>query len=121
MKYIKPANLLAIYAAVNVLLSFAAMFVHGMPAVYIVIAIAFFMSIMFPTIFSLGIKELDADTEMGSSLIVMSIVGGAIMPPVLALISDITGDIQLGYFVPLICFGIVFYFSWKGYRVLPIK
>lgn len=121
MRYIKPSNLLAMYAAINILLSLAAMFVHGMPAVYIVIAIAFFMSIMFPTIFSLGIKELDADTEMGSSLIVMSIVGGAIMPPVLALISDITGDIQLGYFVPVICFSIVFYFGWKGYRVLPIK
>ena len=121
MKFIKPANLLALYAAINVLLSFAAMFVHGMPAVYIVIAIAFFMSIMFPTIFSLGINGLDADTEMGSSLIVMSIVGGAILPPVLALISDVTGNIQLGYIVPLICFGIVFYFGWKGYRVIPIK
>jgi FHS family L-fucose permease-like MFS transporter len=121
MKYIKPSNLLAIYAAINILLSLAAMFVHGMPAVYIVIAIAFFMSIMFPTIFSLGIKELNTDTEMGSSLIVMSIVGGAIMPPVLAFISDVTGDIQLGYFVPVICFSIVFYFGWKGYRVLPIN
>ncbi len=121
MKFIKPANLLALYAGINVLLSLAAMFVHGMPAIYIVIAIAFFMSIMFPTIFSLGIKELDADTEMGSSLIVMSIVGGAILPPLLALISDITGNIQLGYIVPLICFSLVFYFGWKGYKVVPIK
>ncbi len=121
MKFIKPANLLALYAGINVLLSLAAMVVHGMPAIYIVIAIAFFMSIMFPTIFSLGIKELDADTEMGSSLIVMSIVGGAILPPLLALISDITGNIQLGYIVPLICFSLVFYFGWKGYKVVPIK
>ena len=121
MKFIKPANLLALYAGINVLLSLAAMFVHGMPAIYIVIAIAFFMSIMFPTIFSLGIKELDADTEMGSSLIVMSIAGGAILPPLLALISDITGNIQLGYIVPLICFSLVFYFGWKGYKVVPLK
>ena len=121
MKFIKPANLLALYAGINVLFSLAAMFVHGMPAIYIVIAIAFFMSIMFPTIFSLGIKELYADTEMGSSLIVMSIVGGAILPPLLALISDITGNIQLGYIVPLICFSLVFYFGWKGYKVVPIK
>ena len=121
MKFIKPSNLLAIYAAINVLLSFAAMFIHGMAAVYIVIGIAFFMSIMFPTIFSLGIKELEADTEMGSSLIVMSIVGGAILPPLLAFISDFTGNIQLGYLVPLLCFSVVFYFGWKGYRVLPVK
>ena len=121
MKFVKPANLLALYAGINVLLSFAAMFVHGILAIYIVIAIAFFMSIMFPTIFSLGIKELDADTEMGSSLIIMSIVGGAVLPPLLALISDITGNIQLGYFVPLVCFAFVFYFGWKGYKVMPIK
>lgn len=121
MKFVKPANLLALYAGINVLLSFAAMFVHGILAIYIVIAIAFFMSIMFPTIFSLGIKELDADTEMGSSLIIMSIVGGAVLPPLLALISDITGNIQLGYFVPLVCFAFVFYFGWKGYKVIPIK
>jgi FHS family L-fucose permease-like MFS transporter len=120
MKFINPAKLLAVYAGINVLLSFAAMFVHGMAAVYIVIGIAFFMSIMFPTIFSLGINELDSDTEMGSSLIVMSIVGGAILPPVLAIISDVTGNIQLGYIVPLICFGFVFYFGWKGHRVQPI-
>lgn len=121
MKFVKPANLLALYAGMNVILSFAAMFVHGLLAIYIVIAIAFFMSIMFPTIFSLGIKELDADTEMGSSLIIMSIVGGAVLPPLLALISDITGNIQLGYFVPLVCFAFVFYFGWKGYKVMPIK
>lgn len=121
MKLIKPEKLLALYAGINVILSLAAMFVQGMPAVYIVIGISFFMSIMFPTIFSLGIKELDADTEMGSSLIVMSIVGGAILPPALAIISDITGNIQLGYIVPLICFGFVFYFGWKGHRVILIK
>lgn len=121
MKFVKPANLLALYAGISVILSFAAMFVHGILAIYIVIAIAFFMSIMFPTIFSLGIKELDADTEMGSSLIIMSIVGGAVLPPLLAVISDITGNIQLGYFVPLICFAFVFYFGWKGYEVIPIK
>jgi FHS family L-fucose permease-like MFS transporter len=121
MKFVKPAKLLALYAGISVILSFAAMFVHGILAIYIVIAIAFFMSIMFPTIFSLGIKDLDADTEMGSSLIIMSIVGGAVLPPLLAVISDITGNIQLGYFVPLICFAFVFYFGWKGYKVIPIK
>lgn len=72
------------------------------------------MSIMFPTIFSLGIKNLGADTEMASSLIVMSIVGGAILPRIFGLISDATGNIQMGYLVPLVCFMVVAYFGWRG-------
>jgi FHS family L-fucose permease-like MFS transporter len=74
------------------------------------------MSIMFPTIFALGIKDLGGDTEYGSSLLIMSIVGGAILPRIFGIISDSTGNIQLGYIVPLICFIIIAYFGWKGYR-----
>ena len=91
-----------------------------MITVYTVIGIAFFMSIMFPTIFSLGIKELGADTELGSSLIIMSIVGGALLPPVLGYISDVTHNIQLGYIVPLACFIFVFWYGWKGHIVKEV-
>jgi FHS family L-fucose permease-like MFS transporter len=48
----------------------------------------------------------------------MSIVGGAVMPPLMAQISDMTGNIQLGYIIPLICFAIVFLFGWKGHRIV---
>ena len=89
---------------------------HGMLTVYAVIAICFFMSIMFPTIFSLGIKELSGDTEYGSSLIIMSIVGGAILPRGFGYISDATGNIQLGYMVPLVCFTVIALFGWTGYK-----
>jgi FHS family L-fucose permease-like MFS transporter len=88
----------------------------GMITVYAVILICFFMSIMFPTIFALGIKDLGNDTEYGSSLIIMSIVGGAIMPRIFGYISDSTGNIQLGYMVPLVCFIIICYFGLKGYK-----
>ena len=74
------------------------------------------MSIMFPTIFALGIKDLGGDTEYGSSLIIMSIVGGAVLPPILGYIADRTNNIQYGYFVPLVCFAVVGYFGWKGYQ-----
>ena len=104
MRYIAPPKLLASYAFMCIILCFVAINTHGMVPVYTVIGIAFFMSIMFPTIFSLGIKELGADTELGSSLIIMSIVGGALLPPLLGYISDVTHNIQLGYFVPLACF-----------------
>jgi FHS family L-fucose permease-like MFS transporter len=117
MRFIQPARLLALYGLFSTLLCGVAMFAHGLPAVYAVIGIAFFMSVMFPTIFSLGITDLGADAKYGSSLIVMAIVGGAIMPPIMAQISDKTGNIQLGYIVPLLCFVIVAYFGWKGHRV----
>ncbi len=118
MKFIKPAKLLALYSLLSTLLCVVAMFSHGLIAVYAVIAIAFFMSVMFPTIFSLGIQDLGGDAKFGSSLIIMSIVGGAIMPPLMAQISDMTGNIQLGYIIPLLCFAVVFLFGWKGHQVV---
>lgn len=117
MRYIAPAKLLTIYSIINVLLSLIAIFAEGMITVYALIGIAFFMSIMFPTIFSLGIKDLGKDTKLGSSLIVMSIVGGALLPPVLGYIADITKNIQYGYSIPLICFIVVAYFGWKGHKI----
>ncbi len=120
MKFILPNKLLAIYAAINVLLCFVAISGHGMITIYAVIGICFFMSIMFPTIFALGIKELGGDTEYGSSLLIMSIVGGAVLPRIFGYIADGTGNIQLGYIVPLVCFLVILYFGWKGYRPKPV-
>jgi FHS family L-fucose permease-like MFS transporter len=117
MRYIKPQNLLAIYSMINVFLCGLAIFTHGMIAIYAVIGIAFFMSIMFPTIFSLGIDGLGNDAKYGSSLIIMSIVGGAALPPVMAQISDATDNIQNGYIVPLICFVVTMVFGLRTYRI----
>ena len=117
MKFIAPQKLLMVYALISMLLCGIAIAGNGMITIYALIGICFFMSIMFPTIFSLGIKDLGSDTEMASSLIVMSIVGGAILPRIFGLISDGTGNIQLGYIVPLICFLVVAYFGWKGHEV----
>jgi FHS family L-fucose permease-like MFS transporter len=119
MKYVQPAKLLSIYAAVNIILAVIAIFSKGMITVYALIGIGFFMSIMFPTIFALGIKGLGHETKIGSSLIIMSIVGGALLPPVLGYISDATKNIQNGYSVPLISFVVVLLFGLKGYKVKP--
>jgi FHS family L-fucose permease-like MFS transporter len=116
MKYIQPARLLSVYALINILLSLLAIFSKGIITVYALIAIGFFMSIMFPTIFALGIKGLGHETKTGSSLIIMSIVGGALLPPVLGYISDATNNIQTGYLVPLVCFIVVLFFGLKGYK-----
>ncbi|WP_184549251.1 L-fucose:H+ symporter permease [Mucilaginibacter sp. FT3.2] len=117
MRYYSSTVLLTAYAVSNIVLCVIAIFGHGMVTVYTVIGICFFMSIMFPTIFALGIKELKADTEFGSSLIIMSIVGGAVLPRSFGYISDVTGNIQYGYIVPLICFAVVAFFGFKGHRV----
>ena len=117
MRFIQPRKLLTAYALICVALCIEAILGHGTITIYTLIAICFFMSIMFPTIFSLGIDALGKDTEMASSLIVMSIVGGAVLPRFFGLISDRTGNIQNGYIVPLIAFAVVAYFGWKGSQV----
>jgi FHS family L-fucose permease-like MFS transporter len=117
MRYYSSAILLAAYGGINILLCAIAILSHGMITVYTVMGICFFMSIMFPTIFALGIKGLKGDTEFGSSLIIMSIVGGAVLPRMFGYISDVTGNIQYGYIVPLACFAVVAFFGLKGHRV----
>ena len=117
MRFYNSANLLAIYAGINILLCVLAITTHGMITVYTVIGICFFMSIMFPTVFALGIRKLHGDTEFGSSLIIMSIVGGAILPRIFGYISDLTGNIQYGYAVPLTCFIVVALFGFRGHRL----
>ena len=117
MRYIQPAKLLAIYALLCILLSFIAIYAEGKNVVLALGGLGFFMSIMFPTIFSLGIKDLDENTKPASSLIVMSIIGGAIFPVIMGKIIDNAGDdIQKGYIVPLMCFFVVLYFGIKGHQ-----
>ncbi len=122
MRYIEPEKLLGLYAVINILLMSLATFSHSSVAVYALIAVPFFMSIMFPTIFALGIKGLGEETKIASSFIVMSIVGGALFPLLIGKISDATGgNIQLGYIVPMICFVAVALFAWKGHQVKPVN
>ena len=121
MKYIKPQKLLLIYAIINILLLVIALNTEGNVAVYAVAAVPFFMSIMFPTIFALGIKELGEETKMASSLLVMSIVGGALAPLLMGGISDYTGSMQKAYIIPLLCFIAVAWFAWKGYKIKQIN
>lgn len=117
MRFVKSERLLAIYAIICILLCIPAIFMQGIIAVYSVVGIAFFMSIMFPTIFSLGIKGLGKDTEYGSSLIVMAIVGGAFLPLAFGYLADLSGTLQSGYIVTLVCFIVILAFALKGHKV----
>lgn len=116
MNFIKPHQLLKIYAVLSMLLTSVAVLGTGRITIYALIGVSFFMSIMFPTIFSLSIARLGKATQIASSLLIMSIVGGAILPLALGYISDITHNIQYGYIVPFICFMIVFAFGAYGWK-----
>jgi FHS family L-fucose permease-like MFS transporter len=115
MKFLAPARLLGFYGLANLILLGVVVIYGGMLSVYALIGVQFFMSIMFPTIMSLSIQNLGEDTKMGSSLLIMSIVGGAIFPLLMGYISDQKG-IQAAYLVPLLCFLVVVYFGFAGHK-----
>jgi len=119
LTYIKPNILLVIYAIINMVLIILSTVTSGMTSVYAVIGISFFMSIMFPTIFALGIKDLGEDTKIGSSLIIMAIIGGAIFPLIMGYAGD--NNIKIAFMVPFICFLVVFIFGIYGFKIKPQK
>ena len=113
---INPVKLLAAYCVINVGLLILCVNTRGDFSVYALMCVAFFMSIMFPTIFSLGIRDLGSKTKLGSSLLIMGIVGGAIMPLIMGKVSDLT-NIRYAYLVPIISFVYIFYFALNNLRV----
>lgn len=117
MRYISPLKLLLIYSLISMFLTLFVIYGQGIATLYAMIGIAFFMSIMFPTIFAVGVEGIGADTKSASSLIVMSIVGGAALPPVLGLVSDWTGNLQLAYYVVFVSFAVVALFAWSNRRL----
>ena len=116
MKFMAPNRLLAIYAIINVILCAVVTWAEGMLSIYTLMGVFFFESIMFPTIFALGVKNLGADTKKGSSFIIMSIVGGALMPYVMGLLAE-SYSTSFSYIVPMLCFIVVFAFGVYGYKI----
>ncbi len=104
MKYIAPSRILGIYGAANVVLIGIAITHPSLIGAYAIVASSFFLSIMFPTIFALGLKGLGANTKLAGSFLVMAIVGGAIFPPILGWIAKVTGSLAYGYIVPAVGF-----------------
>lgn len=111
MRYIKPGRLLALLSALAILLCLAVIFTGGHIGVYALVGISGCMSLMFPTIFGLGVRGLGEDTKVGGAGIIMAIMGGAVLTALQGRISDITGSIQLAYLVPLLCFVIIAYYG----------
>jgi FHS family L-fucose permease-like MFS transporter len=116
MRKIAPNKLLTAYAIFNVVLCLVVALVHGWISIYSLMAVFFFQSIMFPTIFALGVKDLGHHTKKGSSFLIMSIVGGAIMPVIMGYLAQ-KYSTAISYLVPMLCFVHIAWYGWKGYRV----
>jgi FHS family L-fucose permease-like MFS transporter len=117
MKYVSASKLLGIYGAANVVLMALAVTQPGMLGAYAIVAGSFFLSIMFPTIFALGLKGLGENTKLGGSFLVMAIVGGALFPLALGWIAKTTGSLALGYLVPLVGFAGVSLYGFLAPRI----
>jgi len=116
MKIFKPTKLLAIYALMCCMLLPVVSIGAGWISLIALYGVFFFMSVMFPTIFALGIKDLGPKTKKASSFIVMSIVGGAVFPPIMGLIAD-KFTMSVGFFAPIPLFVFILYYGLKGYKV----
>jgi FHS family L-fucose permease-like MFS transporter len=118
MKHVAPSKLLGIYGAINVLLMAVSVTRPGMLGAWTIVASSFFLGIMFPTIFALGLKGLGENTKLGGSFLVMAIVGGAFFPLLLGKIADHT-SMALGYIVPLVLFAGVSLYGFVAPLVTP--
>jgi FHS family L-fucose permease-like MFS transporter len=116
MRVFEPTKLLAVYALMCCLLLPVVSIGAGWISLIALYGVFFFMSVMFPTIFALGIKDLGPKTKKASSFIVMSIVGGAIFPPLMGLIAD-KFTMSVGFFAPIPLFAFILYYGLKGYKV----
>ncbi|MDO7844847.1 sugar MFS transporter [Hymenobacter sp. M29] len=115
MRYIAPSKLLAAFALGNVLMCLIVAQSWGWPSFIALLLINFFFSIMFPTIFSLGIKDLGPQTQQASSILVMAVAGGAIFPYLMGKIAN--HDIAAAYYLPIICYAYIALFGARLYRV----
>lgn len=115
----QPKNMLVVYGLANVLLCAVICLSHGMTAIYAMMGISFFMSIMYPTQFSLALTDLKGETKSGSAFLVMAIVGNSVLPLLTAKFQvSLTGNPGLAYIIPLICFAVCAWYGWRGHKVI---
>jgi FHS family L-fucose permease-like MFS transporter len=114
MRFVSPGKLMGSYAVANIVLLLIAVLRPGTAGMWCVFLTSLFMSLMFPTIFALGLKELGPATKIGGSLLVMAIIGGAIMPPAMGLISERANSLAVAYTIPLMAYVFIALYSFWG-------
>lgn len=113
MKFVRPKKLLTIYGVINTILMLLVILKLGWLSVFALFSTYFFMSVMFPTIFALGIRNLGPLTKRASAFLVMAVAGGAFCPPLMGAIADHSG-MPTAFIVPLCCFAFIAWFGFKG-------
>ena len=116
MRFVSPGLLMGIYSAANVLLVAVGVTHPGWIGMWSIFLTSYFMSLMFPTIFAMGLRGLGEDTKLGGSLLVMAIVGGAVLTPLMGLLS--VRSLAAAYLVPLGCYVVIMLYSFVGARIL---
>ncbi len=116
MRIIAPNKLLAAFALGNILMCIIVAQSFGTVSFIALLLINFFFSIMFPTIFSLGLKNLGARTQQAASFLSMGVVGGAFFPFIMGAVADSAG-IANAYYTPIVCYLVIFCFAYKFYKV----
>lgn len=119
MKFMKPQRLLGWYAIVNTILVVIVVLDIGWVSVFSLFTTYFFMSIMFPTIFALGVADLGTLTKKGSSFLVMAVAGGAFCPPAMGLIAD-NSTMATAFIVPVFCFAFIAWYAFWGVKKLKV-
>ncbi|HXJ88480.1 MAG TPA: L-fucose:H+ symporter permease [Candidatus Binatia bacterium] len=117
MRFIAPYKLLGYFAVANVALVAFGVLHPGWTGLWAILLTSFFMSLMFPTIFALGLKGLGPNTKIGGSLIVMAIVGGALIPPLMGKIADACHSMAPAYFVPLVAYLAIAGYAFAGAKM----
>lgn len=121
MKYLQPATLMGCYCLVNIVLVGIAVFHPGWGGVWTLFITSFFMSLMYPTIFALGLRGMGGDSKVGGSLIVMAIIGGAVLTPLMGIVADSTNSIACAYLIPLFGYICISLYSFFGQRLPSTK
>ena len=114
----RPENMLVFYGIANVLLCIFVCIIGGKAAVFAMMGISFFMSIMYPTQFSLALTDLKGDTKSGSAFLVMAIVGNSILPILTAYVQKSMANPNIAYAIPMICFAVCAWYGWRGHKVV---
>jgi FHS family L-fucose permease-like MFS transporter len=119
MKRVNPGTLMGLFAIMNMILVTIGVVFPGWVGMWAIFLTSFFMSLMFPTIFALGLRDLGPNTKAGASLLVMAIIGGAVFTPLIGLVFQATKSMALAMLVPLVCYVCVAVYAFWGSRILP--
>jgi FHS family L-fucose permease-like MFS transporter len=119
MRFVEPNILMGFYCLINVALVAIGVLLPGWIGLWAIFLTSFFMSLMFPTIFALGLRGLGPNTKIGGSLIVMGIIGGAVFTPLMGLVFGATKSMAMAMLVPLGCYAFIAYFAFVGSKMKP--